>query len=40
MVDRFRQIFQNNARQFCRELNQERERYDDDQTDPEESKKL
>ena len=39
-VDRFRQIFQNNERQFYRELNRERERYDDDQTDPEELKKL
>ena len=39
-VDRFRQIFQNNERQFHRELNRERERYDDDQTDPEELKKL
>ena len=40
-VDRFRQnrIFQNNQRQFYRELNQEGERCDDNQPDAE-SKKL
>ena len=38
----FRQneIFPNNHRQFFRELNQEEERYDDDQPDAEESKKF
>ena len=41
-VDRFRQnrMFQNNQRQFYRELNREKERCDDDQPDAEESKKL
>ena len=41
-VDRFRKnrMFQNNQRQFCRELNQERERCDDDPPDVEESKKF
>ena len=41
-VDRFRQnrMFQNNQRQFYRELNQEGERCDDDQPDAEESKKF
>ena len=41
-VDRFRQnkMFQNNHRQFYRELNQEGERYDDNQPDAEESKKV
>ena len=41
-VDRFRQnrMFQNNLRQFYRELNQEGERCDDDQTDVEKSKKF
>ena len=41
-VDRFRQsrMFQSNQRQFYRELNQERERYDDDQPDAEESKEF
>ena len=40
-VDRFRQnrVFQNNQRQFYRELNQEGERCDDDQIDAEEWKK-
>ena len=40
-VDRFRQnrMFQNYVRQFYRELNQEGERYNDDQPDAEESKK-
>ena len=38
-VDRFR-MFQNNQRQFYRELNQEEERCDDDQPDAEESKKF
>ena len=40
-VDRFRQnrMFQNNQRQFYRELNQEGERYDDDQSHAGESKK-
>ena len=33
-------MFQNNQRQFYRELNQEGERCDDDQPDPEESKKF
>ena len=33
-------MFQNNQRQFCRELNQEGERCDDDQPDAEESKKV
>ena len=39
-VDRFRQnrMFQNNQRQFYRELNEEGERYDDDLSDAEESK--
>ena len=39
-VDRFRQnrMFQNNQRQFYRELNEEGERYDDDLPDAEESK--
>ena len=39
-VDRFRQnrIFQNNQRQFYRELNQKGERCDHDQPDAEESK--
>ena len=38
MVDRFRQnrMFQSCQRQFCRELNQERERDDDYQSDAEE----
>ena len=31
-------MFQNNQRQFCREINQEEERCDDDQPDAEESK--
>ena len=41
-VDRFRQnrMFQNNQRQFYRELNQEGERCDDDQLDAEESTKF
>ena len=41
-VDRFRQnrMFQNNQRQFLRELNQEGERCNDDQPDAEESKKF
>ena len=41
-VDRFRQnrMFQNNQRQFYRELNQEGERCDDDQQDAEELKKF
>ena len=41
-VDRFKQnsMFQNNQRQFYRELNQEGERYEDDQPDAEESKKF
>ena len=41
-VHRFRQsrMFQNNHRQFCRELNQEGERCDDDQPDADESKKF
>ena len=41
-VDTFRQniIFQNNQRQFYRELNQETERCHDDQPDAEESKKF
>ena len=41
-VDRFRQnrMFQSNQRQFYRELNQERERCDDDQPDAEESKEF
>ena len=41
-VEKFRQnrMFQNNQRQFYRELNQEREKYDDDQPDAEESKKF
>ena len=40
-ADRFRQkrMFQNNQRQFYRELNQEGERCDDDKVDAEESKK-
>ena len=33
-------MFQNNQRQFYRELNREEERCDDDQPDAEESKKL
>ena len=39
-VDRFRQnrMFQNNQRQFYRELDQERERCDDDQLDAENRK--
>ena len=38
----FRQneVFPNNHRQFFRKLNQEEERYDDDQPDAEESKKF
>ena len=42
-VNRFRQnrMFQNNQKkQFYRELNQEGERYDDDQPDAEKSKKF
>ena len=41
-VDRLRQnkMFQNNQRHFYRELNQEGERYDDDQPGAEESKKF
>ena len=41
-VDRFRQnrMFQNNQRQLYKELNQEGERFDDDQPDAEESKKF
>ena len=41
-VDRFRQnrMFLNNQRECYRELNQEGERYDDDQPDAEESKKF
>ena len=41
-VDRFRQnrFFQNNQKQFYRELNQEGERCDDDKPDAEESKKF
>ena len=41
-VDTFRQntMFQNNHRQFYRELNQEGERCDADQPDAEESKKF
>ena len=41
MGDRFRKnrMFQNNQRQFYRELNQEGERCDDDQIDAEEWKK-
>ena len=41
-VDRFKQnkMFENNQRQFYRELNQEGERCDDDQPDTEESKKF
>ena len=41
-VDGLRQnrIFQNNQRQFYRELNREGERWDDDQPDAEESKKF
>ena len=40
--DRFRQnrMFQNNQRQFYRELNQEGERCDNDQPDAEELKKF
>ena len=40
-VDRFRQnrMFQNNQRQFYRELNQEGERFDDNHPDADESKK-
>ena len=39
-VDRFRQsrMFQNNQKEFCRELNQEEEKSDDDQPDAEQSK--
>ena len=33
-------MFENNQRQFYRELNQERERCDDDQPDAKESKKV
>ena len=41
-VDRFRQnrMFQNNQRQFYRELNQEGQKCDDDQPDVEKSKKV
>ena len=41
-IDRFRQnrMFQNNQRQFSRELNQEEKRCDDDQPDAEESEKF
>ena len=41
-VDRFRQnkMFQNNQRQFYREMNQEGETCDDDQPDAEELKKF
>ena len=41
-VDMFRQnrMFQNNQRQFDRELNQEGERCDDDQQDAEQLKKF
>ena len=41
-VDRFRQnrMFQNNQKQFYRELNQEGERCDDDQPDGQEWKKF
>ena len=41
-VNRCRQnrVFENNQSQFYRELNQEGERCDDDQLDPEESKKF
>ena len=41
-VDRFRQsrMFQNNQRQFYREVNQEEERCGDNQADAEESKKF
>ena len=41
-VEKFRQnrMFQNNQRQFYRELNQEGEKCDDDQPDAEESKKF
>ena len=41
-VDRFRKnrMFQNNQRKFYREVNQKGERCDDDQPDPEESKKF
>ena len=41
-VDKFRQnrMFQNNQRQFYKELNQEEERWDDDHPDAEESKKF
>ena len=41
-VDRFRKnrMFQNNQRQFYREVNQEGQRCDDDQPDVEESKKI
>ena len=41
-VDRFRQsrMFQNNQREFCKELNQEGEIWDDDQPDTEQSKKF
>ena len=41
-VDRFRQniMFQNNQRQFYREVSQEGDRCDDDQPDVEESKKF
>ena len=42
MVDRFRQnrMFQNNQRECYRALNQEGERYNDDQPDAEELKKF
>ena len=41
-VDRFKQnrMFQNNTRQFYRELNQEGERCNDDQPDAEASQRL
>ena len=41
-VDSYRQnrLFENNQRQFYRELNQEEERYDDDQPVAEESKQF
>ena len=41
-IEMFRQnrMFQNNQKQFYSELNQEGERYDDDQQDTEESKKF
>ena len=42
MVDRFRQnrMFHTYQKHFCSELNQEQERYDDYQSDAEESKKF